>query len=94
MDLPRTPPIPTGTGSGAFDAGTAAAALAGLGQARKTLPARLFYDLEGCRLFGEITRLPEYYPTRTERALLIEIAPEVGGDRAAWRRAAGVRRQR
>jgi dimethylhistidine N-methyltransferase len=47
-------------------------------QEPKTLPAKLFYDAEGCRLFGEITRLPEYYVTRTERALLAEIAPEFG----------------
>ena len=44
---------------------------------RKTLPAKLFYDEEGCRLFGRITELPEYYLTRTERALLAAIAPRV-----------------
>ncbi len=53
------------------------AALSGLMQARKTLPAKLFYDEEGCRLFGRITELPEYYLTRTERALLAEVAPRV-----------------
>ena len=42
----------------------------GLSGARKTLPPKLFYDAEGCRLFGLITALPEYYPTRTEMALL------------------------
>ncbi len=52
-------------------------ALAGLTAPRKTLPAMLFYDDEGCRLFYEITRLPEYYLTRTETALLRQIAPEV-----------------
>jgi L-histidine Nalpha-methyltransferase len=52
-------------------------ALAGLSQPRKTLPAKLFYDDEGCRLFGEITRLPEYYLTRTERALLSQVASEI-----------------
>jgi len=52
------------------------AALPGLLAARKTLPAKLFYDAEGCRLFGEITRLPEYYLTRTETALLRAVAPE------------------
>jgi L-histidine Nalpha-methyltransferase len=52
-------------------------ALAGLSQSRKTLPAKLFYDDEGCRLFGEITRLPEYYVTRTEHALLAEVAPQL-----------------
>lgn len=53
------------------------AALSGLLQARKTLPAKLFYDEAGCRLFGRITRLPEYYLTRTELALLGEVAPRV-----------------
>jgi dimethylhistidine N-methyltransferase len=52
-------------------------ALAGLTSPRKTLPPKLFYDAEGCRLFGAITRLPEYYVTRTERALLREIAPSL-----------------
>jgi len=37
---------------------------------RKTLPAWLHYDDEGSALFEEITRLPEYYLTRTERAIL------------------------
>ena len=49
--------------------------LDGLSQPQKTLPAKLFYDAEGCRLFGEITRLPEYYVTRTERALLGQVVP-------------------
>jgi L-histidine Nalpha-methyltransferase len=50
-------------------------ALGGLLAARKTLPPLLFYDEEGCRLFYEITRLPEYYLTRTEMTLLTRIAP-------------------
>ena len=53
------------------------AALNGLLQARKTLPAKLFYDEAGCRLFGRITELPEYYLTRTERALLADVASRV-----------------
>ena len=53
------------------------AALAGLLQPQKTLPAKLFYDEEGCRLFGHITELPEYYLTRTEHALLAVVAPRV-----------------
>lgn len=72
--------MPDGTDHGTqrhFDAETARLALAGLGAPRKTLPAKLFYDDEGCRLFGEITRLPEYYVTRTELGLLREAAPEV-----------------
>ena len=44
--------------------------LAGLGATPRVLPAKLFYDEEGCRLFAAITELPEYYLTRTERALL------------------------
>jgi L-histidine N-alpha-methyltransferase len=52
-------------------------ALAGLSHPQKTLPPKLFYDDEGCRLFGEITRLPEYYVTRAEHALLKAVAPQV-----------------
>ena len=53
------------------------AALSGLSRRQKTLPAKLFYDEAGCRLFAQITELPEYYLTRTERALLADIAPRV-----------------
>ena len=42
----------------------------GLGGARKSLPPKWFYDTVGSKLFEEITELPEYYPTRAERALL------------------------
>ncbi len=63
-------------GSLSLDRAVADAALSGLLAARKTLPPKLFYDAEGCRLFGEITRLPEYYPTRTELALLRGVASE------------------
>ena len=55
-------------------------ALIGLLAARKTLPAKLLYDDEGCRLFQAITTLPEYYPTRTELALLGHLAPQVAGE--------------
>ncbi len=44
--------------------------VSGLAQQQKTIPARFFYDRRGSELFEEITRLPEYYPTRTEIALL------------------------
>lgn len=54
----------------------------GLTASQKWIPATWFYDEEGCRLFDEITRLPEYYPTRTERAIFGEhrdaIADSVG----------------
>jgi dimethylhistidine N-methyltransferase len=53
-------------------------ALEGLLKPRKTLPPKLFYDTEGCRLFDLITKLPEYYLTRTELGLLRGIAPVVG----------------
>src|SRR5207244_6998559 len=36
-----------------------------------------FYDSRGSRLFNEITRLPEYYPTRREREILVARAPAV-----------------
>jgi L-histidine Nalpha-methyltransferase len=43
---------------------------AGLSAPQKWLPPKYFYDERGSHLFEEITRLPEYYLTRTERALL------------------------
>jgi dimethylhistidine N-methyltransferase len=46
------------------------AVVTGLSQAQKTVAARFFYDERGARLFEEITRLPEYYVTRTETELL------------------------
>ncbi len=42
-----------------------------------TLPAKALYDERGARLFEEITRLDEYYPTRTERGILTEYAAEI-----------------
>lgn len=64
--------------AGDFREDVAAEALAGLTAPQKTLPAKFFYDEEGCRLFGLITGLPEYYPTRTELALLRDVAQDVG----------------
>jgi len=43
----------------------------------KTLPSKYFYDEEGSALFDAITRLPEYYPTRTERGILVARADEI-----------------
>jgi len=48
----------------------AEAALAGLSGQPKGLSPKWFYDARGSDLFEQITRLPEYYPTRTERAIL------------------------
>ncbi len=42
----------------------------GFSRAQKTLPAKYFYDAAGSDLFEAITRLPEYYPTRTEMRIL------------------------
>jgi L-histidine N-alpha-methyltransferase len=41
------------------------------------LPPKYFYDARGSELFEEITELPEYYPTRTERAVLEARAAEI-----------------
>jgi L-histidine N-alpha-methyltransferase len=49
----------------------------GLAAVPKTLPPKWFYDDRGSELFDEITRLPEYYPTRTERGILLAHAREV-----------------
>lgn len=53
--------------------------LTGLSQPQKTIPCRWFYDRRGSELFEEITGLDEYYPTRTETAILRRHA----GDMAA-----------
>ncbi|NJC73814.1 L-histidine N(alpha)-methyltransferase [Planosporangium thailandense] len=50
---------------------------AGLTATPKWLPPKWFYDARGSALFEEITRLPEYYPTRAERAILRARAPEI-----------------
>ena len=44
--------------------------LRGLSEQQKAIPARWFYDMAGSELFEEITRLPEYYPSRVETRLL------------------------
>src|SRR5262249_25268494 len=56
----------------------AADALAGLIADPKTLPAKYFYDDAGSLLFERITKLPEYYPTRTELGILATHAAEIG----------------
>jgi dimethylhistidine N-methyltransferase len=60
--------------------------LAGLSSFPKTLPPKYFYDERGSRLFEKICELPEYYPTRTELAMLeasgSEIAARVGASAA------------
>ena len=51
--------------------------VSGLTAARKTLPAKYFYDDRGSALFEAITTLPEYYPTRTELGILEARAGEI-----------------
>jgi dimethylhistidine N-methyltransferase len=55
----------------------AADVLAGLAAKPKRLPPKYFYDAAGSVLFERITRLPEYYPTRCELALLRDNAPAI-----------------
>jgi L-histidine Nalpha-methyltransferase len=59
------------------EAALAADARSGLTARPKNLPPKWFYDARGSELFEEITRLPEYYPTRTERALLERAVDEI-----------------
>ncbi|TRV75749.1 L-histidine N(alpha)-methyltransferase [Streptomyces sp. 130] len=61
----------------ATDAALRADVLHGLSRRPKTLPPKWFYDARGSELFEEITRLPEYYPTRAEREILIDRAAEI-----------------
>jgi L-histidine N-alpha-methyltransferase len=49
----------------------------GLRASPKDIPPKWFYDTRGSQLFDEITRLPEYYPTRCERAILVARADEI-----------------
>ncbi len=52
-------------------------ALAGLSRAPRQLPSKYFYDARGSRLFEQITQTREYYPTRTELALLARVLPDI-----------------
>ena len=74
----------TAAGGGEGETGIATAAdtmldevWEGLNRDRKVISSKYFYDERGSELFVEITRLPEYYPTRTERALLEEWSPRL-----------------
>ncbi|WP_028477679.1 L-histidine N(alpha)-methyltransferase [Nocardia sp. CNY236] len=49
----------------------------GLSASPKWLPPKWFYDARGSALFEQITELPEYYPTRTERALLQRVVGDI-----------------
>jgi len=49
----------------------------GLKKSRKKIDSKFFYDKKGSQLFEEITRLKEYYPSRTERNILEQYAKEI-----------------
>jgi L-histidine N-alpha-methyltransferase len=55
----------------------------GLTHRPRTLPPKYFYDARGSELFEQITRLAEYYPTRTERAILDAHAQEIAEESGA-----------
>lgn len=57
----------------------------GLAMRPRSIPARWFYDDKGSALFEEITQLPEYYPTRTEAALLRQYGKEIAALTGAGR---------
>lgn len=58
--------------------------LRGLSATPKAIPAKFFYDAHGAKLFEQICELPEYYPTRTEIAIMhdyaVEMAAAIGCD--------------
>ncbi len=57
--------------------------LDGLTRPFKELPPKHFYDARGAELFDRICELPEYYPTRTERAILQAHAEPIAATTAA-----------
>jgi dimethylhistidine N-methyltransferase len=69
-DRPRQP-------AGADDSSFARDVLRGLSNWPHRIPPKYFYDAAGSALFDRICELPEYYPTRTELAILSERAPEM-----------------
>jgi L-histidine N-alpha-methyltransferase len=78
--------VPTGTGTLTVDVHLTAEDLdralrddvrRGLTSTPKDLPPKWFYDHRGSELFDQITRLPEYYPTRREREIIVAHAAEV-----------------
>ena len=70
METVIPPTIEVHLGPGDLRAAMEADVRAGLTAVPKQIPPVYFYDDRGSRLFDEITRLPEYYPTRAERAIL------------------------
>lgn len=69
--------LPGGPGFAKPDPVFLADVLESLSRRQKTLPAKYFYDFTGSQLFEDITRLPEYYPTRTELSILRDRASDI-----------------
>ena len=83
---PLTPPEPAEAAiridshlDGAQERSLAEDVLDGLTRPFKELPPKHFYDARGAELFDRICELPEYYPTRAERAILEETRRGAGG---------------
>jgi L-histidine Nalpha-methyltransferase len=72
-----TPPHQAIDAAAASSLALARDVLTGLSQPQKTLPCIWLYDHRGSQLFEDITRVAEYYPTRTETRLLKGLVPEV-----------------
>ena len=68
---------PAGRGEEPATSGFEASILAGLAAGPPTIEAKWLYDARGSALFDAITRLPEYYPTRTELAILRDHGAEI-----------------
>jgi dimethylhistidine N-methyltransferase len=68
---------PTLRGGDPADGSFLADVLEGLNKRQKEIPCKYFYDARGSELFEEITDLDEYYPTRTELAIMTEYAEEM-----------------
>src|SRR5207248_4875134 len=75
--MPEEPVVDVHLTPADLDATLRADVREGLGQRPRTLPPKWFYDERGSELFDEITRLPEYYPTRREREILEQRADEI-----------------
>lgn len=77
-------PLPLRRPAAAVDSDFARELLAGLARRPRSIAPKFFYDAQGSALFDRICELPEYYPTRTEQALLearaAEIAECLGAD--------------
>jgi len=72
-----TPAVEVHLTAAELDASLARDVAEGLGRRPRQLPPKWLYDEVGSRLFDDITRLPEYYPTRAERAILAAHSGEI-----------------